>query len=321
VLLWSLPAALAPGVAGAVPGAAATPTTAAPQLANAVLPTVFPGYTVLASGPLTVQRFASYAPDPAKAAAAWRTLQSTPGFQSALRSWTGPGSHDGIADVLVAFPTAAMAVSYVDGQRSVLGANPGVTRGTVPGIPGAVRDTFLVETPAAGIEQVVTFVSGRTAATMSFISGEGSTNTTPLTPAEADELAMRQFHLLANSPFAVQPARGGTDVKAVAGWAAIGLATLALAGLVVLVLRRRRGAAAGAGVPTLAGVPMLAGVAGPGGVASAAVGAGAPGAPGAAVVAPAPTPAGWYPEPTGGDGLRYWDGTAWTGARAVPTGR
>ena len=56
VLLWSLPAALAPGVAGAVPGAAATPTTAAPQLANAVLPTVFPGYTVLASGPLTVLR-------------------------------------------------------------------------------------------------------------------------------------------------------------------------------------------------------------------------------------------------------------------------
>ena len=24
------------------------------------------------------------------------------------------------------------------------------------------------------------------------------------------------------------------------------------------------------------------------------------------------TPAGWYPDPDGGDSLRYWDGTAWT---------
>lgn len=25
-----------------------------------------------------------------------------------------------------------------------------------------------------------------------------------------------------------------------------------------------------------------------------------------------PTPAGWYPDPAGGDGLRWWDGRGWT---------
>ena len=32
----------------------------------------------------------------------------------------------------------------------------------------------------------------------------------------------------------------------------------------------------------------------------------------AAAPAPADVPAAWYPDPTGGEGLRYWDGSRWT---------
>jgi hypothetical protein len=35
-----------------------------------------------------------------------------------------------------------------------------------------------------------------------------------------------------------------------------------------------------------------------------------------AATATASTPAGWYPDPDGGAGQRYWDGTAWTEHRA-----
>jgi hypothetical protein len=31
--------------------------------------------------------------------------------------------------------------------------------------------------------------------------------------------------------------------------------------------------------------------------------------------------AGWYPDPSGGTGVRYWNGRAWTEARSTPTPR
>jgi Protein of unknown function (DUF2510)/Domain of unknown function (DUF4190) len=34
---------------------------------------------------------------------------------------------------------------------------------------------------------------------------------------------------------------------------------------------------------------------------------------------PSPPPAGWYPDPSGAPGQRYWDGTAWTDQDAPPT--
>ena len=34
---------------------------------------------------------------------------------------------------------------------------------------------------------------------------------------------------------------------------------------------------------------------------------------------PPTTPAGWYPDPSGAPGQRYWDGTAWTDQEAPPT--
>lgn len=34
---------------------------------------------------------------------------------------------------------------------------------------------------------------------------------------------------------------------------------------------------------------------------------------------PPPPPAGWYPDPSGAPGLRYWDGTAWTDQEAPST--
>lgn len=33
-----------------------------------------------------------------------------------------------------------------------------------------------------------------------------------------------------------------------------------------------------------------------------------------------PSP-GWYPDPSGGTGVRYWNGRAWTEARSTPTAR
>jgi hypothetical protein len=44
--------------------------------------------------------------------------------------------------------------------------------------------------------------------------------------------------------------------------------------------------------------------------------AAAPAPAAAAEPAAATTPAGWYPDPDGGAGQRYWDGTAWTEHRA-----
>ncbi len=33
---------------------------------------------------------------------------------------------------------------------------------------------------------------------------------------------------------------------------------------------------------------------------------------------PLPTPAGWYPDPSGAPGLRYWDGARWTAVAPAP---
>ncbi len=38
----------------------------------------------------------------------------------------------------------------------------------------------------------------------------------------------------------------------------------------------------------------------------------------AAAAAPATTPAGWYPDPSGAGGQRYWDGSAWTDHVSAP---
>jgi len=46
-------------------------------------------------------------------------------------------------------------------------------------------------------------------------------------------------------------------------------------------------------------------------------GSGVPASPATPVARPAPAlhgaPPGWHPDPFGGPGLRWWDGTAWTG--------
>lgn len=36
---------------------------------------------------------------------------------------------------------------------------------------------------------------------------------------------------------------------------------------------------------------------------------------------PRPPPSGWYPDPGGGGGLRWWDGKAWTSHASPPPGR
>ena len=312
--------ALGPAAAGASPPA---PTTAAaPALADAALPAALPGYTLTASGPLTTARFASYAPDPAAAVNAFDRLADQPGFETALRSWTRSGQEDAVVDALVAFPTAAAATAYVAGQRAVLRAVPTAKGSAVPGVPGGRRVTFLIASPTEGIEQVVTFTSGRTAATVSLISADGPANTAPLTPAVAAALSARQYRLLAASPFGAPPgAPGGSDgARRIAGWAALGLAALGLVAVVVLLARRRpadRRVAAPVPVPGPAvssaqanqlavAVPATVTVVRP---------APAPETPGAGHPVP---PAGWYADPRGGGGLRYWNGTAWTGALALP---
>lgn len=60
----------------------------------------------------------------------------------------------------------------------------------------------------------------------------------------------------------------------------------------------------------VAGVPVGAPV---GGVAQVAPAGAVPQVAPAQPAAQPATPAGWYPDPNGGGGQRYWDGSAWTG--------
>ncbi len=225
----ALTAALVAG--GAAGAGAATP----PASVDLVLATPIPGYRLVSAGPLVTARYATYAPDPAAAAAALVALQRQRGFGDEVRSWESPGGLDAVIDLVAEFPTPDEAAAFAQAQRQALAASTDTRQAATPGVPGAAHTVFATTHPTDGLGQVVTLSSGRFAATLSFLSSSDPANRAPITTAVADGVARRQLEVLEAAMRA--PGSGGHT----GAWIALGAGALVLAGLgVATALRRTR---------------------------------------------------------------------------------
>jgi hypothetical protein len=228
--------------------AAAAAKGSPPTLGTIVIPNLGPGYAVTSQGPLQASQFASDAPDPSAAAGALSTLGKT--ISTYQRVWQADGGLNQVQNLLVRFPNAVGAQVFLLAAQHSLESGEIVSSDAVSAIPGARRVTYFAATNQDGVGEAVTMRSGVYVDLLSFFSA-ASGNAQPISPANAERVALAQYTSMAQAPGGAGSAtaaagRGAAAKKGVTGGtivvAVAAVAVLSLAVATPALLRRRRAA-------------------------------------------------------------------------------
>jgi hypothetical protein len=238
-----------PGRAAAA-GAAGGPQEP-PTLGTIVIPNLGPGYAVTSQGPLQASQFASDAPNPSAAAGALSTLGKT--ISTYERVWQADAGLNQVQNLLVRFPNAVGARVFLLAAQHSLESGEIVSSDAVSAIPGARRVTYFAATNRDGVGEAVTMRSGVYVDLLSFFSA-ASGNAQPISPANAERVALAQYKAMTDAPGGAGSAggttaaagNGATSGKGVTGGtivlAVAVVAVLSLAVATPLLLQRRRAA-------------------------------------------------------------------------------
>jgi hypothetical protein len=251
VALTGIGAPGGPDALGTHGGTAAAADPAPPSLGVIVIPDLGPGYAVTSQGPLQASQFASDAPDPSAAAGALSTLGKT--ISTYERVWQADGGLNQVQNLLVRFPDAVGAQVFLLAAQHSLESGEIVSSDKMASIPGARRVTYFAATNQDGVGEAVTMRSGVYVDLLSFFSA-ASGNAQPISPANAQRVALAQYRAMTQAPGGTRGA--GTATAAGGGTAApkkgasVGTIALAVAVVAVLslavatpaLLRRRRAA-------------------------------------------------------------------------------
>jgi hypothetical protein len=231
--------------------AAAAAKGSSPTLGTIVIPNLGPGYAVTSQGPLQASQFASDAPDPSAAAGALSTLGKT--ISTYQRVWQADGGLNQVQNLLVRFPNAVGAQVFLLAAQHSLESGEIVSSDAVSAIPGARRVTYFAATNQDGVGEAVTMRSGVYVDLLSFFSA-ASGNAQPISPANAEQVALAQYKAMTDAPggagsvggTTAAAGSGATSKKGVTGGtivlAVAAVAVLSLAVATPLLLRRRRAA-------------------------------------------------------------------------------
>lgn len=232
----------------AFPGSDLGASGPAPPLGSVVITDLGPGYTLTSQGPLDASEFASSSPDPSAAASALATLAKT--ISTYERVWQDSGGLNEVQDLLVRFPSAAGAQVFLQAAQHSLQSGQIVSSGPLAAVPGAHRTTYFASTTQAGVGQAITMRAGVYVDLLSFFSA-ASGNTQPITPADAEQVAVAQHKAMVAAPGGTAAPSPATSKKGVSldsvGVAALAVAVLAAALVTPVVLRRRRARASAGG--------------------------------------------------------------------------
>ncbi len=256
---------------GTIGMGAAGADTAPTSLSTIVIPDLGPGYVVSSQGPLNPSQFAADAPDPSAASAAFATLGDM--ISTYERQWQANGGLNQVQDLVVRFPTTTGAQVFLQAAQHSLQSGEIVSKGRLPSIPGARVVTYFAATNESGVGEAITMRVGIYVALLSFFSAAAG-NTRPITPADAEKVALAQHTSLVAAPGGHKGstvARSSASTSSAApsnkkaassgdiGWAILVVVVIAAAVATPLVLRRRRQRDDG---------PLVGGPAGPGGPAT-----------------------------------------------------
>jgi hypothetical protein len=223
--------------------ALATPSGAsasAPPLGSVVITDVGPGYAVTSQGPPDASEFASSSPDPSAVAGALATLART--ISTYERVWQDAARHNEVQDLLVHFPSAPAAEVFLAAAEHALRSGEIVSSGPLPAVPGAHRTTYFSSSTQSGIGEAITVRAGVYVDLLSFFSA-ASGNTQPITPADAERVAVAQRTAMVGAPGGAAAAPGPSGRRLTPGSvaaAALVVVVLAVALATPAVLRRRR---------------------------------------------------------------------------------
>jgi hypothetical protein len=239
---------------GAPGGAAVAAAAESPTLGTIVIPNLGPGYAVTSQGPLQASKFASDAPNPSAAAGALATLGKT--ISTYERVWQADGGLNQVQNLLVRFPNAVGAQVFLTAAQHSLESGEIVSSDPVSSIPGARRVTYFAATNQDGVGEAVTIRAGVYVDLLSFFSA-ASGNAQPISPANAEQVALAQYKAMTDAPgggggaggtggTAAAAGSGAASGKGVTGGtivvAVAAVAVLSLAVATPLLLRRRRAA-------------------------------------------------------------------------------
>jgi hypothetical protein len=220
----------------APPSASAQPS---PALAGVVIPNLGAGYAVVSAGPLNAGQFASSSPDPAAAAGALRTLSRS--ITTYERVWEDNGRTNEVQDLVFRFATVSAARTFLSAAQHSLASGEIVSSAPLPAIPGARRTTYFATTTQVGVGQAISMRTGVYVALLSYFSSSGATNLQPISPGDAQTIAVAQHAALVNASRPAAPAsRRSSNAHSSLGWAALIVAGILIVLLLNVVVRYRR---------------------------------------------------------------------------------
>jgi hypothetical protein len=257
-----------PAVAGALP--------VNPPLASMVISRPLPGYRAApagpTNGPLTAEEFASQSSAPRRAERQFEGLANQPHFGAYIRLWAdgsgpGRGSND-LAVLVFRIPRLDDAESFAAGLQAPFAGSSSIPF-DVPSVPSAHGYSVHISAPVRAVEQIVVFRAGQYVVMTELASASSASNPGALTPSEAISVSFLQYQAIRTGD-----PRGSSDVNpapaaptptaptggGISAWVVVLVVlVVAVGGLAVLAIRRRRGPASLS--DRLAGDPW-----GPGGV-------------------------------------------------------